>query len=66
MPVKIDGSAHGSSTRRNTAIRDARSVRITRTCSGLTERKPSRAATVIGKKQTSATITSLGAMPKPR
>jgi len=66
IPVKMEGSAQGSSTRRKMANRLARSVRITRTWSGSTDRNPSRAETVMGKKQTSATITSFGARPKPR
>ena len=65
-PEKTDGSAHGSSTRRKVAAREALRVRITRRYSGSTERRPSSAFTVTGKKQTSATITTLGASPKPR
>ena len=40
-------------------------MRIIRVISGSTERRPSRVLTVIGKKQTSATITSFGPIPKP-
>ena len=40
-------------------------MRISLIASGSTERSPSRALTVIGKKQISATIASLGPIPKP-
>ena len=64
MPEKIDGSAAGNSTRRKIAARSACRVRIIRRYSGSTDWKPSRALTVIGKKQTSATITHLRRQPE--
>ena len=62
-PLKKKGSAAGSSTVRSVCRRDAPMLRMSFSSSGSTERSPSSTLTVIGKKQISATIASLGPMP---
>src|SRR3954447_12795014 len=64
-PEKSAGRAAGASTRRNVAQREAPSVVMSLRRDGSTDASPSSAVTVTGKKQTSATIASLGASPKP-
>ena len=49
---------------RSTSSRDAPKLFISRSRSGSTERSPSIRFTVMGKKQMSATMASLGARPK--
>ena len=63
MPEKIAGSAPGNSIRLKIAQRFASSVFIMWMKSSSTERRPSRPFTTMGKKQISATITSLGMIP---
>ena len=65
-PVNTRGDAQGSSTRQKIARGVAFSVRIVRRSSAGAEANPSSALAVIGKKQTSATISAFGARPKPR
>ena len=62
-PLKNDGSAAGISTLRSVRSREAPNERISFSCSGSTERRPSSTFTVIGKKQIRATMASLGPMP---
>ena len=59
------GSAEGASTRQKACQREASSVRMSFSCSGSTEARPSTALTTIGKKQTSAMMSSLGVSPNP-
>ena len=62
-PLNRNGSADGSSTERSVRSREAPMLRISFRSSGSTERSPSSRFTVIGKKQISATIASLGPIP---
>jgi hypothetical protein len=64
-PVNADGSAAGASTSRSACQRVAWSDRSSRRASGSAARRPSYRLIVIGKKQTSATSSTLGARPKP-
>ena len=65
-PLKNEGSAAGSSTRRSVPSREKPRLRISLSCSRSTERRPSSTFTVIGKKHTRATMASLGARPKSK
>ena len=64
-PLKMKGRAHGSSARLSVWPRPAPSVRIIFRRSGSTDRSPSYALTVIGKKQIRAMISNFGKIPKP-
>jgi len=65
-PLNAYGSAVGASTRRKICQREPseRAHHLDRVA--IDERSPSRALTVIGKKQIRATITSFGQNPDPK
>ena len=62
-PLKNEGSAAGASTLRSVRSRDAPNERISLSCSRSARAQPVEQVTVIGKKQISATMASLGPIP---